>query len=214
MAGVEMPKSSLDNSFETKMKKDHEEKTLAPVVTKDAIVTTKPSLGRKFTSAFISEDMRDVGDYILLDIIIPGIKNAIIDTLERIFFNGPSSDRRRSDRKRDSGRYGRTSYESFYRSSSRRDSRDNDDNKRRDASVDYRNIVLSRREDAEEIVRQLRDYIEDYDSVSVARLLDLINEPGKYTDNNYGWTRPQDICVRQVRNGYLIDVTEAEYLGD
>lgn len=60
----------------------------------------------------------------------------------------------------------------------------------------------------------MRDYIREYDSVSVARLLDLFDLPGKYTDNNYGWTRPEDICVKRVREGYLIDVPEAEYLGD
>jgi hypothetical protein len=214
MAKVDMEMEELDNSFEKRLKDEKEDNHLKPVVTKKDIVTTKPSVWKKFKDSFISEDMQDVQDYIFLDIIVPGIKNAVLDTLERIFFSSSSG----RDRDRRDSSYGRTSYSSYYKSERNgrrrdRDRRDNDED-RRDKGVDYRNIVVTHREDAEEIVRQMRDYIRDYDSVSVARLLDLIDEPGRYTDNNYGWTDERDINIKRLRNGYLIDVPEAEYIGD
>lgn len=125
---------------------------------------------------------------------------------------GYSGERRYRGRDRDRD-YERTSYSSYYRSSKRDRERDR---KRieEDDKVDYRNIIVRERADAEEIADKMNYYIHEYDSVSVAMLLDLIDLPGKYTDNNWGWTREGDIRVRRVRNGYLIDVPEAEYIGD
>lgn len=207
-----METSSLDNSFESKIKKEKEESRA--IVKKEDVVIKKKTLGQKFKDAFISSDMSDVSDYILLDIIVPGIQNAIIDTLERIFSSGRSYDRR--DR-RDS-RYGRTSYTSYYRSDDRdrrkkrRDRYDDDDD--REPEVDYRRIIVKRREDAEQIVDRLRDEIREYDKTTVASLLESVEYTGDFTDNSWGWTSPSDIGVKRVRDGYLIDVREARYLGD
>lgn len=205
--------SSLDNSFETRMKREKEKEKakveVTPIVKKDQIVTVKKTWLSRFMDSFISEDAKDIGDYILNDLIIPGIKDTVLSTIERAF--GYSGDRRYRSDKRDDRE--RVSYSSYYRSSSRRD-----EPKRRrieeDEKVDYRNIVLRNREDAEDIADKMNYYIHEYDSVSVAMLFDLIDMPGRYTDNNWGWTREGDIRVRRVRNGYLIDVPEAIYIGD
>ncbi|MBP5564183.1 MAG: hypothetical protein J6X45_00500 [Lachnospiraceae bacterium] len=203
--------SSLDNSFETREKREKEkeaDKKVAPIVKQDQIVTVKKSFFARFKDSFFSEDARDIGDYILNDLIIPGIKDTVLSTIERAF--GYSGDRYRRDRRDDREH---TSYSSYYKSSSRRD----EPRKRRmdiDEKVDYRNIILRNREDAEDIADKMNYYIHEYDSVSVAMLFDLIDMPGRYTDNNWGWTREGDIRVRRVRNGYLIDVPEAVYIGD
>ena len=60
----------------------------------------------------------------------------------------------------------------------------------------------------------MRRRIEEFDQVSVADMLDLMEMTGKYTDNNWGWTNPNDIGIRRVNNGYLIDVAEAKWLND
>jgi hypothetical protein len=203
--------NSLDNSFTTRFKKEKEaeQKHLAPIVTKDKVVSTKPSIGKRIKDSFFSRDMGDVMDYIINDLIVPGAQDFVIGALEYTF--GMTRSRRR-DRDRDRN-YGRTSYSSYYSSGRRDRDRDRDRDERRDDKVDYRNIVITNREDAEEIVKTLRNYINDYDSVSVSMLLDCVGEAGRYTDQNYGWTRVEDICVRRVRDGYLIDVPDAEYLG-
>ena len=43
-------------------------------------------------------------------------------------------------------------------------------------------------------------------------LLDLVDVPGRYTDNNWGWDDDRDIGIRRVSSGYLIDVAEPKYL--
>lgn len=195
-------------------RKEQKEKIQA-VVNKAGVVSTKKPLSKKFAETFIEEDVKDVKSYIVLDVIIPGIKNTILDVLSMMFFKEPY-DRRghrssRDDRYEYSARY-------KYKSNNdrlRRDRRDRDDERyENDDKVDYRNIVLRNRSDAEEVVDQMRKRIRKYDTASIADLFDLIDITGKYTDNNWGWDREEDIGIRRVSQGYLIDVAEAKLLDD
>ena len=94
----------------------------------------------------------------------------------------------------------------------RKKEREREDEYDDDRTVDYQNIVLKRKDAAQDIVDELRRRINKYDKATVADLLDLIEVTGKYTDNNWGWTDPDDIGIRRVSNGFLIDVAEAELL--
>lgn len=210
---AEIERSSLDNSYETRIQKEHEkekaEKKLAPVVKRENVVSSKETFGSKVKKSFISDDAKDIGSYIFFDMIIPAVKDGIVSIVERALFGESSRGAWRRDDARE-----RVSYSSYYRSSSRdRDRRRDEDREHRNGQVDYRNIVLRYREDAEKVVRVLRDSIREYDSATVAALLDLVDENSSWTDNDYGWTRESDIRIRPLRNGYLIDVPEAEYLG-
>ncbi len=231
-------KSSLDNSFEKRMREkddrpedknsslsegstESEEKKLAPVVKRSDVKVEKEGVFTKIRKSFVSEDMSDILFYAWDEIIVPGIKDGFLSTLEHMFYRGSDTGYRRSYSSGSRSRE-RTNYSSYYRSSLRDDDdrdrrrrdRDRDRDDRREERTDYRRIILKNERDARKIVDTLRDYIHDYNEVSVARLLDLIDEPGKYTDNNWGWKDERDINYRRVRNGYLIDVPEAEYLGD
>lgn len=199
---------------DTVEKETDEREKLTPVVKKDAVVSTKRPLGKKLADMFISEDIEDVKSYVIRDLIIPGIKNAIIDIAEMIFF-GERTGRRgsRSGKDRD-----RVSYASYYKSDDRRGSARrggrNDREYERNDRVDYRNIILRDRRDAEDVVDSLKRRIHEYGSATIADLLDLIEVTGKYTDNNWGWTDERDVGIRRVNSGYLIDVAEASYLED
>ena len=235
MAKEEMiEKSSLDNSFEKRnrdiddrpedknssLATGSDDKKLAPIVKRENVKVEKEGIFTRIRKSFVSEDMSDILFYAWDEIIVPGIKDGFLSTLEHMFYRG-SDDYERRSRSYSSSSRTRTNYSSYSRSSLRdydddRRSirRDRDDDDRRSEKTDYRRIILKNERDADKIVKTLRDYIHDYGEVSVARLLDLIDEPGKYTDNNYGWDDERDITYRRVRNGYLIDVPEAKYLGD
>lgn len=218
MAGSSLDMGSLkSNSHKSREKnesgKDREK--LAPVVKKDGVVSTKKPLGQRFAETFLNEDVDDVKSYILLDVIIPGIKDTILDVLEMMFFGGTSS---RSKRRHGSKDKDKVSYSSYYKSESSgrrsdRRRRDRDDEpRRRDDKIDYQSIIVRNRPEAEEIVDQMHRRIKEYGAASVADLLDLIDVSGTYTDNNWGWTSADDIGLKRVSSGYLIDVEEAEYL--
>lgn len=182
---------------------------IKPVVDRKSVVSTKKSLGKKFSETFLKEDLGEVRDWLIFDMIIPGLKNAALDMLSMVFFGETRSRDYRRDRDDR-----RTNYRSYYKSSNSRDSRSSRRDSRRDHDdrVDIRDIVLRYRDDAERVVDEMAERIRKNDSVSVADLLDLIGETSKYTDNDYGWKDERDIRIRRVSSGYLIDVPEPEYL--
>lgn len=183
-----------------------------PVIKKSARVPQKESFGKKFAKSFLAEEVNDVKEYIVMDCIIPGVKNAVLNMLSMTFF-GETYDYR--DRR--GGRYDRRDYSSYYGRSSYSGRRDRDDRKdrrdeRREEKIDYRNIVLYERGDAERVVGSMRSRIRETGGVSIAELLALIDEPSNYTDTDYGWLDEREIGIRRVSRGYLIDVPEARYL--
>lgn len=180
-----------------------------PIVKRDQIVSTKKPLMKRVTDTLLGEDLKSFKKWFMQDFIVPGIGNFILDGISMVFFK--ETDRGRSSRRRSDDRY---DYKSCYKSSSssrrRRESRR--DRYESDDQVDIRNIVLRNRDDAENVIEELRSRIRRNDSVSVAELLDLLDVPGQYTDNNWGWDDERDIGIRRVSSGYLIDVAEPRYL--
>lgn len=219
MADIDL--NSLEpNSHKYKAEKAQEESAkksrerISPVVDRSQVVSTKKPLTKKFAETFMTEDTEDVKTWLLMDVIVPGIKNTILDILSMMFFGEMDSRSKRGRSRRD--RDDRVSYSSYYRNSSDRRDRDSrrsvDDRYHSNGRVDIRNIVLRERNYAEIVVNGMRNRIRDNGSASVADLLDLIDMPGQYTDNNYGWDDERDIGIRRVSSGYLIDVTEPKYL--
>ena len=51
--------------------------------------------------------------------------------------------------------------------------------------------------------------MEEYGTVRVADLYDLVGVTGQYTDNNYGWTNIRNAEIVRVRDGYKIKMPRA-----
>lgn len=184
---------------------------ISPVVSKNQVVSTKKPLSKRFAETFMSEDAKDVKSWFVMDVLVPGIKNTILDIVSMMFFGETNSkSRRRSRRDRDD----RVNYSSYYGGGSRSDRsrRSRDAYYDSDDRIDFRNIILRERRDAEDVISAMRDRIRSNNGVSVAELLDLIDAPSRYTDNNYGWDDERDIGIRRVSSGFLIDVSEPKYL--
>ncbi len=215
MADIDI--SNLEpNSHKYKREKEakKEREKVKPIVKKDQIVSTKKPIGKKFAETFLSEGTDDVKHWVITDVLIPGIQNTILDILSMMFFGETRSRDRRSRRDRDDkfnyrGCYNRDS-DRYDRSRNRR--RDSDDYYDSDDRVDFRNIVLRHRDDAEHVVESMRGRIREYGSASIGELLDLLDIAGRYTDNNWGWDDERDIRIRRVSSGFLIDVSEPIYL--
>lgn len=175
---------------------------LDPVITSDKLVKSKKTLGEKFRNAFIKDDLDDIKAWIINDVVVPGIKGLILDTISMAFFHETCSRRGVYN----GGSSNRTVYQSFYKNSSNRRNGDYVDNSNR---VDYRNIVLLEKQDAERIVTALWDNIRDYNQVSIGDLYSLIDISPNHSDYNWGWTDERDINIRRVAQGFLIDVAPA-----
>ena len=204
------PENFKSNSFKSRedtQSIDDREK-LKPVVNKSAIVSTKKPLYQKFAETFIAEDADNVKNWVLTDVLIPGIKHTLLDMLYMFFFGGTNYSRgsggsyynyaNKSNVSYGHYRYGGISNEPVHAPGPS------------NSKVDYRHIIVGDIQSANAIVDELWHRIDSYGQTSIAELLDLIDETGKYTDNNWGWTDKREIGVRRVNGGYLIDVAEAK----
>lgn len=177
-------------------------------VTTGKVVVKNKSLASKFVGTFIENDIQTVKEWIVTDVIIPGLKNAISDILigaVEMTFGGGRSDRR-SHGSRDIYSYNRVSSnkKSDRDSRSRRDGREED--------CDYRDIILESRGEAESVIDAMLDDIERYESVSVGALYEFIGKSSNasFQDYKWGWTNLRDASVRRVRDGYKLDLPKPE----
>ena len=166
-------------------------------------VKTKKNEMRKLRDVFISEDVKSVKSYILMDVLVPAIKDAIEDIVTngiRMVLRGETSARKSSSASK-------ISYNRIY------DSKINNDRFARDSSpsirYSYDDIILESRGEAEDVITRMEEIIEEYGFVRVADLYDLVGITGDYTDNKYGWTSIRSAEPVRVRNGYMLRLPRA-----
>jgi hypothetical protein len=191
------------SSKQGKVKPEPEEKQpkIEKVIEGEVIERKKP-LGRKIAETFAGDDMRSVGNFILMDVLIPAAKTMISDAMsqgvERMLFG---DSRPRSGMRPSYTPYNRlSSPTSSTRSPFREDPRAP---LRREES---REIILPSRGEALEVLDQLRDIVDQYDFASVSALYSLVGITGRFTDEKWGWTDLRGANIRRVREGYLLDL--------
>lgn len=192
----------LNNSHNAREKRPEgsgpPDKKLEKVVSGEA-KTRKKSEVKKFANIFVPEDVENVKSYILIDVIVPGIKNAIADAVSIMLFG-------------EAGRLGgrnnkgsRASYQRYY--DDRRDDRRDYGRPRAVSGFDYDDIVFDTRGDADLVLDQMESAINQYSLVSVADLYDLAGITCRsYTANKYGWTDLRGAKVVHVRDGYILEL--------
>ena len=174
-----------------------EKKKIEPVVKSGAKLRKKNEL-QKVAGAIISEDAKSVKSYILMDVLVPAIKDAIEDIVTngiRMLLRGDTSARR-------SGPSGGISHISYNKAYDRRDRSSLD---RPRGVMDFDDLILPTRYEAEEVLRSLDDLIETYRIVSVADMYEAAGiRDFEYTARNYGWKDIRRAEVVHVRNGYWL----------
>ena len=176
------------------------EKKVEQVVT-GSVIRQKKSLGQKFSEAFLGDDARSVGDYILHDVLIPAAKSTLSDMvgggIEMLLFG-----ERRSRGGRSIYRDRDISYIPYNRISRTRDDRETIRVNR--SKIDLDDIIIESRGEAEEVLDSLVELIQVYNVVSVADYYDMVGIESNFTDNKYGWTNLSEASVDRVRRGYCI----------
>jgi hypothetical protein len=171
-------------------------------VTVGEVVTRKKPLGSRIRSTFVNENSQNVGQYVLLEVLIPAAKNMLSDAIsqgiEKLLF-GDSRPRGSTG-----SRPGYTSYNKMARSPGSPGSPIREINRRDRANHDFDDIVLSTRGEAEEVLDRLRDLVDEYEIATVADLYDLVGISSSFTDNKWGWYDLKHASVRNIRGGYLV----------
>lgn len=212
MAEVHMEKSSIvtENS-EPKKEKPQQ---IEPVV-KSKVKIKKKGIIKRVVDAFVGEDVGDVKAYLLYDVTIPAVKNLLMD----VVYNGMSMSLFGSPGRRRSNVYrqGGSSYISYNNAYDEWRGREYDKNRtysrvNRRASHDFGDILFESRDDAEEVLDNLVDFVEIYGQATVSDLYDLVGKTCEYTDRGFGWKALGSSRVVRGRDGYILDLPPVEVL--
>ena len=180
-----------------KYKEEHKEKSVKKVV--NGKVKTKKNEGRKLMNMFISEDAKNVKSYIVLDVLVPAIKKAILDIVtdgaDMILYGGSHGGKRKSGNK--------VSYRSYY------DDKKDDKDYRSKGRFDYDDLVFDSRSECEAVRKQMVEIIDQYGFVTVADMYDMADLPAPYTSSKYGWTNIRTAETIRGRDGYVLKLPKA-----
>lgn len=141
------------------------------------VKTRKKSEMSKFKDTIFAEDVNSVKSYLFIDVIIPAIKKAIFETVTNgvdMMLYGEVRGKKRSS-------YDQVSYRDYSKS-------DRPYSSRSSTSFDLDEISFDNRGDAEAVLDGMTDILNEYDSVSVGDLYDMIGKTAPFTAYRWGWT--------------------------
>lgn len=189
-----------------------ERKEVKQVTRSKATVRKKP-LRRKFLEAFRPEDGRGFMEVAVMEVLVPGIKDAVANSATDAIENALGVQAPRGRR----GRGGYTSYSGMGGSRPRGRRERMDDRRepqRRESRVadDTREIVLNTRVEADEVIDNLFELISKYEVATMRDLLSLIGEPYNPVHEDWGWYDLRGARIHRVGGGYLLDLPRPEPL--
>lgn len=173
------------------------EKKVEKVVSGSVVIKKKTALA-KIRDMFIAEDADKVGSYILMDVLVPSIKRAIVDIIKSsadMIFGTKGSNPAPSTKYT----YGGTPYVQYSSTNKRPDptpvSR---------SQYEVGDIIFANKSDAEEVLDKLGELINVYGQASVADLCEMVDAPYEFVANKYGWKNIHDAVPIRVANGYSL----------
>jgi hypothetical protein len=181
-------------------------------ITSGEVRTRKRSVRKQFQEAFVVGDMRTAIEYMLFEVALPSMRDAVVDSLtsgiERLF---TGDGRRRGAGPSPSGQAPYVNYGNMFgRSAGLLASPQRSVSPRGRARHNFSEIVLSTRAEAEEVIDQMFEVIERWGEVSVADLYELLGVAADHTDQKWGWRNIGGATVRRVRDGFLLDLPNPE----
>jgi len=161
----------------------------------------KRSILERFSNTVFGEGgTQSIGSIVLLDILIPAIRNTIYDmivsALDIRLLGRTRGHRGGGDRDRTY----HTSYDRMYRDEGGR----GEDERRVRSSHRFDDIIIESKYEAEEIIGALCDIIDNEDVASVADFYNIVGITPEYTDDDWGWRNLRNAYVKRVRDGYVV----------
>ena len=185
-----------------------EKKKATKVVTGEVGVST----GKKVKDAFIQKDGKTIRDYAFFDVFIPSVKRTIYDLITKMFGMALFGDKGTSS---GSGPY---DYARPYQQVSYRVGGDTYRPYSQPAPAqrpqpqltgyEYESWVFSNRGDAEAVLNQLTDMIEEYGIATIVDLYDSVGKTAPYTADNFGWRSMNGCEPKLCSGGWRLSMTK------
>ena len=199
------------NSHKQRESKEvREDKVVERVVTTDVIITP-PGIGKKIKGIFFGGEFRAARGYVIADVLLPAARNALFDTItegtRRLVFGESSARRGRQPEMRSRVQYG-SMYNRPYTSTMLPGQPP-----RNPTRMNYRessDILITSREEANDVLEKMVAIVDQYEVASLADLLVMLGRPTSAIDHKWGWTYLNTAEVRQVRNGYMLEMPPME----
>ena len=214
MAKVNIPEYP-DNSIETKetapVDIPEESKDLPSVPSKKVIqgsvTKKKKSVFRKIKETFFVGNKEDVGNYLIADVLLPSAKDTLKELVDKGLDMMMYEDIRATPHRRTrSGAKTSREYVSYDQAGRREPLRT-----RRD-TLNFDDIILESRGDAERVLDDLLDKLEEYKVATVADLYDAVDISHDFSHTKYGWYDLSSAYVKRTRDGYVVVLPKAEVL--
>lgn len=187
-----------NRSEEPKIERKH-----ATAIAKRDTTVVKEGAAKKFIKLFLAEDVDDVGKYLVEDLIIPGVKDVFFNFLWALFWGdrkvggfGGKNDRVPYHKMGQSGKV-RTMGSSMLKKKDEADAEETQQIKK----FDVRNLRFASQAEAKEVLMAMKMYLEEYPSVPVGYLQELLDETGDWTSEYYGWTGLSEARIRPTSGG-------------
>lgn len=204
-----MPESDLDRRLEerfpsnaakriTDNSNDEEKKPL-----QGKVVEKKKGLGERIAEAFIMTDGASIKDYLIFNVLIPGVKNTIENVIHMILY--PTKGDTRIVRRGGESRIIPVKYRGRFE-----ERRRNDEYVGSRMRANKPELVFDHREDAEEILGIMTRKIERTGFASMKELYREAELPTDFTYDSWGWRNLYDAMIVQVSEGWLLKMPEME----
>lgn len=192
-----------------------------------SVVKAKKPLGSRIKDSFGGQDAKSVGNFIVMDVLLPGARDILFDIVKESaqrFLYGDGA--RRSGGGNSSSIVGSgsrirtTNYSTMSASpivGSRATSSPAPISQRDRSLFDFSNLIFAEQDMALEVIERLGDAIDEFGIVTVADFYDFIGQTGNgFTDQKHGWNSQafQGAEVKRARGGgYFLNLPTPREIG-
>lgn len=155
------------------------------------------------------DGVRDIGKKLNEDIIMPAVKNIIVDSftsgIQMAIFGRDDVQGYRNDSRSYNGPSGQYwGRPSTHKTVTNYQSPNTTRVQPRVKGNQIQDYILDNRNDAISILNTLKEQIHRYDAVSISEYNDLIGQDSSYTENQYGWRDLTGARIVPSRGGFVI----------
>lgn len=197
--------------FPAQSHKSREPREVQPITTEVGRVRKTPA-GRRLRETFIQGDAQSVWSSMLWDAFLPGVRDNVGNALHEgidALFGGLSGGIRRTHN-RYNNRNGGISKHNPDRALGRGSSDRYDEDARRNQDISV--IEISSRVEAEEVLTQMLQIIDQHDVCTLADFYQMVRITPQHTDYKFGWDELGGAKVVSSRGMYYLDLPRPSQL--